>query len=137
MAWRRKPKYSEYDYAHHSEYHRHHRRNPRLQALDVILFSLVIPLPLAALLLWLLEVPVPILGLGIYAAITQIAAGLLFLILTARGVGGFGKVGYFFSRTRGKRWMNTSDAKGNTYLFGSIMLIIGLLLALWCFNSFY
>ena len=62
--------------------------------------------------------------------IVGFTAGLLFLILTARGVGGFGKVGYCFSHTQGKRWMTPAEAKGNTYLFGFILLIIGLLCGL-------
>ena len=138
MVRRRKHRYDEYEYGHHG-HHSHHshrrKRNPALRTLDILLFVLVIPLPLAALLLWLLGVNIPILGLGIYTAVTQTAAGLLFLILTSRGVGGFGKVGYFFTHTRGKRWMTTDEAKGNTYLFGGIMLIIGILIGLWCFNA--
>ena len=135
MAHRRKHHYNEYEYGYHADYKHRRKRNPALRAVDIILFLLVIPLPIAALLLWLLEVPVPLLALGFYTAVTQTVAGLLFLILTARGVGGFGKVGYFFTHTRGKRWMTTDEAKGNTYLFGGIMLIIGVLIGLWCFNS--
>ena len=135
MSHRRKHRYNEYEYGYHSDYKHRRKRNPVLRTVDIILFLLVIPLPIAALLLWLLEVSVPLLALGFYTAITQTVAGLLFLILTARGVGGFGKVGYFFTHTRGKRWMTTDEAKGNTYLFGGIMLIIGVLIGLWCFNS--
>ena len=135
---RNKHRYDEYEYGHHHSEHSHRRkRNPRLQALDTFLFIMVIPLPLAAFLLWLLGVNIPILGLGISTAVTQTAAGLLFLILTSRRVGGFGKVGYFFTHTRGKRWMTSDEAKGNTYLFGGIMLIIGILIGLWCFSSLF
>ena len=137
MVRRRKHRYDEYEYGHHG-HHSHHshrrKRNPALRTLDILLFVLVIPLPLAALLLWLLGVNIPILGLGIYTAVTQTVAGLLFLILTSRGVGGFGKVGYFFTHTRGRRWMTTDEAKGNTYLFGGFMVIIGVLLALLTFK---
>ena len=72
----------------------------------------------------------PVLALTAYTAIAQVGAGLLFIILTALGVGGFGKVGFFFTHTRGKRWMTTAEAKGNTFLFGFIMLTIGVLAGL-------
>ena len=61
----------------------------------------------------------------------------LLLLLTACGVGGFGKVGYFFSRTHGRRWMTTEEAKTNTYLFGVVMLIIGVLVALLALKSIH
>ena len=121
----------EYEYKEPSIYKQRIRRDPRLKALDVFLFLLVIPLPLAGLILELAGVsPVPGLALAAYTAITQVGAGLLFIILTALGVGGFGKVGFFFTHTRGKRWMTTAEAKGNTFLFGFIMLTIGVLAGL-------
>ena len=133
---RRNAREYEYEYGyHHSDYKQRRKRNPRLRFLDTVLFSMVILLPLIGLLLWLLEVPVPLFWLGLYTSIVQSVAGLLFLILTARSVGGFGKVGYFFSRTHGKRWMTPEEAKGNTYLFGTAMLVIGILVALLTFKA--
>ncbi|MBQ7088175.1 MAG: hypothetical protein IJN04_00830 [Clostridia bacterium] len=122
----------EYEYGYHtdSDYKQRHQRNPRLRVLDTVLFVLVILLPLMGLAMWLAELPIPLFWLGIYTAVTQILAGALFLILTACGVGGFGKVGYFFTRTYGRRWMTTEEAKSNTILFGIIMLVIGVLVAL-------
>ena len=131
MLVQKRRKY-EYDYGVHtdSEYHQRRPRNPYLRFLDTVLFTLVILLPLIGLVMWLAEIPIPLTLLGYYTAAAQTAAGLLFLILTACGVGGFGKVGYFFTHTRGKRWMTTKEAKTNTYLFGVIMLVIGLLVLL-------
>ena len=120
-----------YEYEHKSSRpHKHRRkRNPVLRALDMLLFAAVIPLPLLALILQLAGYAlVPPLWLCAYAAVTQTLAGVLFLTLTAGGVGGFGKVGYFFTHTHGKRWMTTEEAKGNTCLFGFLMLVLGILL---------
>ena len=125
--------YEEYEPTPYKE--RVHRRRA-LVLLDGLLFFLVIPVPLFGWMFQLADIPlVPVLQLLIYTAGTQTLAGFLFLLLTARDVGGFGKVGFFFTHTRGKRWMTTDEAKGNTYLFGGIMLIIGVLIGLWCFNS--
>lgn len=124
----------EYEYGHSDSGHYREkiRRKPHRVLLDGILFFLVIPLPIFGAVLELTKVAfVPTLWLAVYAAIAQTVAGLLFLILTACGVGGFGKIGYFFTHTHGKRWMSSKEAKGNTYLFGFIMLIIGLLCILW------
>ena len=129
MRRRRQTTY-EYEYKEHSPYKHHHKRNPYLKALDTFLFILVIPVPLIGLVLHLSDIGLSPVHLGLYTAATQTLAGLLFLILTACGVGGFGKVGYFFTHTRGKRWMTTEEAKGNTYLFGFFMLIIGVLVGL-------
>ena len=133
MAHRRRRYVSEYEYGYQGDpdYRQRRHRNPALRLLDRILFLFVIPLPLAVLGLWLLELPIPLLALGFYVAVTQTAAGLLFIVLTACNVGGFGKVGYFFTHTRGKRWMTTKEAKQNTYLFGFLMLVLGILLLLW------
>lgn len=122
----------EYEYGYHtdSDYKQRHHRSPRLRVLDTVLFVSVIILPLIGLAMWLIDLPIPLFWLGIYTAVTQVLAGALFLILTACGVGGFGKVGYFFSRTHGRRWMTTEEAKTNTILFGIIMLVIGVLVAL-------
>lgn len=131
MFGRKRRKY-EYDYGVHtdSEYHQRRPRNLFSRLLDIVLLTLVILLPLVGFVMWLAEIPIPLTLLGYYTAAAQTAAGLLFLILTACGVGGFGKVGYFFTHTRGKRWMTTKEAKTNTYLFGVIMLVIGLLVLL-------
>ena len=129
MSRRRTYDYGYSDSIPHGE--RSHR-NPRLVLLDGVLFFLVIPVPIIGLILQLANVAlVPPVVLAAYAAVTQTVAGLLFLVLTACGVGGFGKVGYFFTHTRGKRWMTTKEAKQNTYLFGVIMLTIGILLICW------
>ena len=120
----------EYEYAYHSEHKHRRERNPRLRLLDTGLFILVILLPLVGLVMYFLDIPLPVLLLSGYSTVVLIVAGLLFLILTASGVGGFGKVGYCFSHTRGKRWMTPAEAKGNTYLFGFILLILGLLCGL-------
>lgn len=134
MRRRPRPTYRptyEYEYKEPSIYKQRIRRNPRLKALDVFLFLLVIPLPLVGLVLELSGVsPVSTLVLAAYTAAAQTTAGLLFILLTAFGVGGFGKVGFFFTHTRGKRWMTTAEAKGNTFLFGFVMLLIGVLAAL-------
>lgn len=122
-----------YEYEHKEDrpYKQRRKRNPLLKALDIVLFIAVIPLPLVGLILLLCGYQVvPPLWLAAYAAVTQTVAGLLFLILTACNVGGFGKVGYFFTHTRGKRWMTAEEAKGNTYLFGFLMLVLGILLTL-------
>ncbi|MBR5524761.1 MAG: hypothetical protein IKU51_05810, partial [Clostridia bacterium] len=103
------------------------RRSPRLKVLDVLLFLLVIPAPAIGVGLRLIGLPIPSLLLAAYSAVTLTAAGLLFIILTACNVGGFGKVGFCFSHTHGKRWMTTAEAKGNTYLFGFFMLLIGVM----------
>ena len=131
MADQRRRKY-EYEYGYHtdSDYKQRRPRNPFLRFVDTVLFGLVIILPLVGLAMWLADIPLPIFWLGIYTAAAQTVAGLLFLILTACGVGGFGKIGYFFTHTRGKRWMTTKEAKANTYLFGFIMLVIGILVLL-------
>lgn len=122
----------EYEYGYHtdSDYKQRQRSNPRRRIMDTALFALVILIPLIGLVMWLADLPIPLFWLGVYTAVAQILAGLLFLILTACGVGGFGKVGHFFSRTYGRRWMTTEEAKSNTYLFGIIMLVIGVLVAL-------
>ena len=136
MSGRKRHNY-DYEYGYHtdSEYKQRRHHNPRLRAVDTVLFFLVIILPLIGLAMWLAEIPVPIFWLGIYTAAVQTLAGLLFLFLTSRGVGGFGKVGYFFSHTRGKRWMTTKEAKTNTYLFGGFMLAIGILVLLLTLKS--
>ena len=136
MIGHQKRNYNEYEYGHHHqpEYKRRRKRNPRLKVLDTVLFTLVIVAPLTGLAMWLVEVPISLLWLGWYTAITQVVAGTLFLVLTSLGVGGFGKVGYFFTHTRGKRWMTTDEAKGNAYLIGGFMLIIGILVALLTFK---
>ena len=130
---RHKRKYEyEYGYSDSSAYREKIQRNPRLVVLDGILFFLVIPVPVIGGILEMTHLAlVPTLWLAAYTAVAQTVAGLLFIIFTACGVGGFGKVGYFFSHTRGKRWMTTAEAKSNTYLFGFIMLMIGLLAILW------
>lgn len=133
---RRDTRAYEYEYGYHSEHRHRRKRNPRLRLLDTVLLITVIIVPLIGLILWLLDVPVPLFWLGLYTTVTQTVGGLLFVIFTACGVGGFGKVGYFFSHTRGKRWMTPKEAKGNTYLFGTIMLTIGVLVALWTFKAF-
>ena len=129
----------EYEYGYHtdSEYKQRHPRSPRRRVLDTVLFVMVILLPLIGLVMWLADLPISLFWLGIYTAVTQILAGTLFLILTACGVGGFGKVGHFFTRTYGRRWMTTEEAKTNTYLFGVIMLIIGVLVALLALKSIH
>lgn len=121
----------EYSHSHHSHHHHHRKRNPRKVALDTVLFILVIVVPIVgALMLWL-EIDLPIRLVGAYTAVAQTVAGTLFLVFTARGVGGFGKASHFFSRTHhGKRWVSTREAKGNTYLVGSIQLTIGILVGL-------
>lgn len=120
----------EYEQHHHSPYrHKRHRR-PVLVALDVILLCGVVGVPLLGLVRWLCGAEVPLLQLGIYTTVTQTAAGLLFILLTACNVGGFGKVGYFFTHTRGKRWMTTREAKSNTYLVGGFMLTLGILVGM-------
>ena len=130
MRRRRRHTY-EYGYSEPAPHHQRVSRNPRLAALDWLLFFAVIPVPLLGLLLQVIDAAfVPVLWLVAYTAVAQTLAGLLFLILTACGVGGFGKVGYFFTHTRGKRWMTTKEAKQNTYLFGFIMLAIGVVMAL-------
>ena len=121
-----------YGYSDSSPYREKVERKPRRVLLDGFLFFFVIPVPIIGAVLELAKVAfVPTLWLSIYAAIAQTTAGLLFLILTACGVGGFGKVGYFFTHTHGKRWMSTKEAKSNTYFFGFIMFTIGLLCILW------
>lgn len=136
MAHRRRRYVSEYEYGYQGDpdYRQRRHRNPVLRLLDRILFLFVIPLPLAALGLWLLELPVPLVALGFYVAFTQTAAGLLFIVLTACNVGGFGKVGYCFTHTKGRRWMTTEEAKTNTFLFGFIMLVIGVMVGLLVFK---
>ena len=123
-----------YEYEHKGDRPHKQRRkhSPVLRAVDLLLFIAVIPLPIVVLILLLCGCAVvPPLWLLAYSAVTQTTAGLLFLILTACNVGGFGKVGYFFTHTHGKRWMTTEEAKGNTYLFGFLMLVVGVLLILW------
>lgn len=129
MDSQQKQRHREYHYSHH--HHRKRRRNPRLVALDTVLFILVIIVPIiGAIMLWL-GIAIPLRLLGVYTAIVQIVAGVLFLVFTACGVGGFGKASYFFSRTyHGKRWVSSREAKGNTYLVGSILLTIGILVGL-------
>ena len=136
MAHRRRHYVNEYEYGYQGDpdYKQRRHRDPRLRLLDRILFLLVIPLPLVALALYLLELPVPLVWLGLYVAVTQTVAGLLFIILTACNVGGFGKVGYFFTHTKGKRWMTTEEAKTNTFLFGFIMLVVGVMVGLLVFK---
>lgn len=131
MADRKRRKY-EYEYGYHtdSDYKQRRPRNPFLRFTDTVLFGMVIILPLVGLAMWLADIPIPVFWLGLYTAAVQTIAGALFLVLTACGVGGFGKVGYFFTHTRGKRWMTTEEAKANTYLFGFIMLVIGILVLL-------
>lgn len=124
----------EYEYAEPSVYKQKIRRNPKRKVLDILLFCLVIPLPAIGVGLRLIGVPIPALLLAAYSAATLTTAGLLFIILTACNVGGFGKVGFFFTHTHGKRWMTTAEAKGNTYLFGFIMLLIGVMAALFTFK---
>lgn len=120
----------EYEMQYHTP-HRHKRhRRPALLALDIVLFCGVMLVPLLGLICWLIGADVPLLHLCSYIAVTQTLAGALFLILTACNVGGFGKVGYFFTHTRGKRWMTTQEAKSNTYLFGGIMLTLGILVGM-------
>lgn len=129
---RRRHRTYEYGYNEPTPYHERIRRSLGSVLLDCLLFFLVILVPLIGLLLYLTKVvPIPALWLVAYTAVTQTLAGLLFLILTARQVGSFGKVGFFFSRTHGKRWMTPKEARQNTYLFGFIMLIIGVLMILW------
>lgn len=134
MARRNNRRY-EYEYGYRADYERRSPRNPRLRLLDRFLLFLVIPVPLIGLVMYLIGINLPVLWLSGYAAVVLTMAGLLFLILTACGVGGFGKVGYFFSHTRGKRWMTPAEAKGNTYLFGFIMLVLGLLSVLVFFQT--
>lgn len=129
MARRNNRRY-EYEYGYRAEYKQRLERNPRMRLLDRILFFFTLPVPLIGLVMYLIGINIPVLWLSGYAAVVLTAAGLLFLIFTACGTGGFGKVGYFFSHTRGKRWMTPEEAKGNTYLFGFIMLVLGLLSAL-------
>lgn len=125
----------EYGYNEDHPYKERIHRNPALVLLDRLLFVLVIPIPLIGLLLQIAKISfVPVGVLVAYTAVVQTLAGLLFLILTAANVGGFGKVGFFFTHTRGKRWMSTKEAKQNTYLFGFIMLVIGVLMILWAFK---
>ena len=129
---RRRHRTYEYEYNEPTPYHERIRRSLGSVLLDGLLFFLVIPVPLIGLILHLTKVaPFPALWLVAYTAVTQTMAGLLFLFLTARRVGGFGKVGFFFSRTHGKRWMTTKEARQNTYLFGFILLVIGVLMILW------
>lgn len=126
----------EYGYRDDRPYEEKVHRNPKLVWLDRLLFVLVIPVPLIGLLLQIAKIAfVPVVVLTAYTAVVQTVAGLLFLILTAANVGGFGKVGYFFTHTHGKRWMTTKEAKQNTYLFGVIMLVIGVLMILWTFKK--
>lgn len=121
-----------YGYSESSPYRERIRRNPALAVLDGVLLFLVIPVPVVGVALELFHMAlIPTVWLAAYSAVVLTSAGLLFLILTACGVGGFGKVGYFFTHTHGKRWMSTKEAKGNTYFFGFIMLVIGLLAVLW------
>lgn len=124
---RHHPTTYEYEHREPSFYKQKIRHNPKLRALDILLFCLVIPLPAIGVGLRLIGLPIPALLLAAYSAVTLTAAGLLFIILTTCNVGGFGKVGFFFSHTRGKRWMTTEEAKSNTYLFGFIMLLIGVM----------
>ncbi len=132
---RRHPTPYEYEYKEQRPYKQRLQRNPLLKALDTVLFIAVIILPLIGLALRLFGYPVvPDLWLAGYTAVTQTVAGLLFILFTACGVGGFGKVGYFFTHTRGKRWMTTEEAKGNTYLIGVIMLVMGILISLLTFK---
>lgn len=125
----RRRRHTAYEYEYHepSVYRQKIRRNPRLRALDILLFCLAIPVPAIGVGLRLAGLPVPALLLTVYSAVVETAAGLLFIILTACNVGGFGKVGFFFTHTHGKRWMTTAEAKGNTYLFGFILLLIGIM----------
>lgn len=129
MARRNNRRY-EYEYGYRAEYKQRLERNPRMRLLDRLLFFFTLPVPLIGLVMYLIGINIPVLWLSGYAAVVLTVAGLLFLIFTACGAGGFGKVGYFFSHTRGKRWMTPEEAKGNTYLFGFIMLVLGLLSAL-------
>lgn len=124
----------EYGYQDDPEYRRRRPRNPRLRLLDRVLFFFVVPVPIIGLILRFLDLAIPPMALELYTAVVQTVAGALFIALTAAGVGGFGKVGYFFTHTRGKRWMTTEEAKGNTYLFGVIMLTIGVLVGLNAFD---
>ena len=118
----------EYERREHAVYREKIRHKTGLRVLDVFLFILVVPVPASGVALHLLGMPVvPALWLAAYAAVTQTVAGLLFLILTICDVGGFGKVGFFFTHTQGKRWMTTEEAKANTFLFGFIMLVIGVM----------
>ena len=124
--------YEEYEPTPYKERVHRHRA---LVLLDRLLFFLVIPVPLFGWMFQLADIPlVPVLWLLAYTAGTQTLAGFLFLLLTSRDVGGFGKVGFFFTHTRGKRWMTTKEAKQNTYLFGFLMLVLGVLLLLWTFK---
>lgn len=129
----RRRRHTTYEYESHepSIYKQKIRHSPRLKALDRLLFCLVIPLPLLGFVLQAVSVPIPAVLLTAYTAVAQTVAGLLFIVLTACNVGGFGKVGFFFTHTRGKRWMSTAEAKTNTFLFGFIMLVIGVMAGLW------
>ena len=131
MSRRRRRTY-EYDVNEPTPYKERAYRTPQSVMLDGLLFFLAIPVPLIGLLLYLTNAAaIPALWLVAYTAVVQTLAGLLFLILTACRVGGFGKVGFFFTHTRGKRWMNTKEARQNTYLFGFLMLTLGVLMILW------
>lgn len=132
MSRRRRTYEYDYDYLESDAYKERIRRTPQSVVLDGLLFFLAIPVPLIGLVLYLTDMAaIPALWLTAYTAVTQTLAGLLFLILTACRVGGFGKVGFFFTHTRGKRWMNTKEARQNTYLFGFLMLTLGVLMILW------
>ncbi len=133
---RRRRRYTyEYECNEPSPYKMPLYRHPALIILDGLLLFLVIPLPLMGFLLTLIDaITIPTLWLVAYVAVTQTLAGALFLLLTAFRVGGFGKVGFFFSHTRGRRWMTTKEAKQNTYLFGFLMLVLGILMILWFFK---
>lgn len=130
---RRRHRYTyEYETNEPTPYTERIGRRPGWILLDGFLLFLVIPVPVIGFLLkWIDAITLPALWLIGYTAITQSVAGLLFLLFTACRVGGFGKVGFFFSHTRGKRWMNTKEARQNTYLFGFLMLTMGVLLTLW------
>lgn len=134
----RRHRHTAYEYEHEnrepSVYKQKIRRNPKLKLLDVLLFLLVIPTPAVGVGLRLAGLPIPSLLLAAYSGVALTGAGMLFIVLTACNVGGFGKVGFCFSHTHGKRWMTTAEAKGNTYLFGFIMLLIGVMAVLFTFK---
>ena len=97
--------------------------------IDLLLSSVVIILPLIAIILYAVGVNIPKIVLGIYVSVVFITAGVLFITFTALEKFGFGKAGEYFNKLTGWKQLSKKEAKSNTGVFGGVMIAIGIFFA--------
>ena len=100
------------------------KRQERIVGWSISILAIIVPI--AVLMLYACNVPIPIVAFGLYCSVVFLITGPLFIVFALSEKFGFGKAGYGYLKRRGTVWMCKAEKKAEQIFLGIIFIVLGI-----------